>query len=259
MNDHADAKPYVPLSKPLVGHRALVTGGGKRVGRALALALAEWGSDVVVHYNSSRPSADAVCREIVAAGRNGVACQADLSIPAEVERLAREAEAAFGPLNYLINSASYYADGDQLVSKHSLLEETLEEWDYSLAVNARAPFFLTQLLAPKMAKQANASVVNIVDRSIGKPFLSRAAHTVSKSALVAVTKLAAASLAPEVRVNALELGAILPGDEMSESERSKVRWGGVDSVSAALYFVLTNSFVNGEVIGVKGNAFSYDG
>ena len=244
---------------PLLGRKALVTGSARRVGRELALGLARAGCDVIVHHHRSEEAAQRTAQEIQSLGRRAEVLRADLGIHGDVLRLGVEAAEALGGLDILINSASSYPAGDHLEAQHSLTTETLDGWEESLAVNTRAPFFLIQQLVPALEKRGRGCVINILDRSAFVPFRSRAAHTVSKAGLYAVTKLAAASLTPRIRVNALELGAILPGDEMEPDERARLRWGGVESVVNGALFLLTSPFVNGEVVGVKGDAFSYGG
>ncbi|MCC6954900.1 MAG: SDR family NAD(P)-dependent oxidoreductase [Deltaproteobacteria bacterium] len=245
--------------KPLLGQQALVTGSARRVGKAFALALAEAGCDVIIHHGKSDAAAAQTALEVEQRGRRAVVLQADLRSIDAIAQMAKEATSAFPKLNILVNSASTYPKGDFLEAGHHLQTESAESWDESMNVNARAPFFLIQQLAPQLEGSGNGSIVNIIDRSAFVPFRSRAAHSVSKAALLSITKLAAVTLAPKVRVNAIELGAILPGDEMTPEEREKLRWGGVESAVSALLFVLSTPFVNGETIGVKGDAFTYGG
>jgi pteridine reductase len=235
----------------LSGRTALVTGGAVRVGRAIVLALAGQGMRVVVHYNSSSTAADEVVDEIRAGGGEAAAIGADLRDAGQVERLAREAEAAFGGIDVLVNSASVFpAQG---------LEETdAALFDHTFAVNLRAPFLLTRHLAPGLRARRGA-VVNMADLAGLQAWGSYAAHSVSKAGVVHLTKVAARSLAPEVRVNAIAPGAVLPPEDMPPgevralAERTPLaRNGSPEDVVAALLYLLHADFVTGEVLTVDG-------
>lgn len=236
----------------LSGKAALVTGGAVRVGRALSLALAREGMRVVVGYGRSDAAARALVAEIRAEGGEAVALGADLARTEEVERLAREAEAAFGGVDVLVNNASVFpAEG---------VEETDPAlWDHTLAVNLRAPFFLTQHLAPGMRARGGGAVVNLADLAGLQPWRGYAAHAVSKAGLVHLTKVAARSLAPEVRVNAIAPGTVLPPEDFPEEEVRRLaeraplrRNGSPGDVVEALLYLLRADFVTGEVLVVDG-------
>ena len=235
----------------LEGKKALVTGAGVRVGRAMALALAQAGCDVIVHYWQSREEADETVAVIERLGRKAVALQADLSDPEAPKILAEQVKEAFYGLDILVNNASVYPANDKFEANHALNKESLADWELALAVNARAPFFLIQHLAPLLEQSADGNVVNILDRSINEVFVSRATHTVSKWALEATTLLASRTFASRIRVNALELGPTLPGEEMTEAERAKKSWSGTGPVCEALLSLLHSQSISGEVIAVS--------
>jgi NAD(P)-dependent dehydrogenase (short-subunit alcohol dehydrogenase family) len=188
----------------------------------------------MIHYADSDAEALEVCRSIKALGRNAFAIKADFRTHNSPFQVAAAVEGAFSSLDILVNNASVYSDAGSVTGSHDLFSETPQDWDLALNVNARAPFFLIQALAPLLTKSPQANIINILDRSVSKPFLSRASHTVSKSALLSVTKLAANTLPPNIRVTALELGAILPPDNMPAADRSKLHWGKVEEVVAAI-------------------------
>lgn len=235
----------------LSGKIALVTGGAVRVGRAITLALAGEGMRVVVHYNASSGPADDVVDEIRRRGGEAVAIGADLSKSDEVERLAREAVAAFGGVDVLVNNASVFPA--------ERLEETGEAlWDHTMAVNLKAPFFLIRHLAPAL-RERRGVVVNMADLAGLQTWAAYAAHGISKAGVAHLTKVAARALAPEVRVNAIAPGTVLPPESMDEDEIGRLarnaplkRNGSPDDVVRALLYLLHADFVTGEVLVVDG-------
>ena len=230
---------------------ALVTGGGVRVGRAIALGLVESGYDLVVSYNSSATGAAEVATAAAHLGRRVQPVRAELSSEEDVVRLARSVQDRFGRLDLLVNSASSFVTAD-------LLEVTTEEWDSVMAVNLRAPFQLVRETAA-LLKAARGSVVNIVDLSALQPWTSHPQHSVSKAALLHLTRIMARRLAPEVRVNAVAPGHVLPPEYFSaadiERDRLRVplgRIGTPDDVASAVRFLAGADYVTGEVIVVDG-------
>ena len=230
---------------------ALVTGGGVRVGRAIALGLVESGYDLVVSYNSSATGAAEVATAAAHLGRRVQPVRAELSREEDVVRLARSVQDRFGRLDLLVNSASSFVTAD-------LLEVTTEEWDSVMAVNLRAPFQLVRETAA-LLRAARGSVVNIVDLSALQPWTSHPQHSVSKAALLHLTRIMARRLAPEVRVNAVAPGHVLPPEYFSaadiERDRLRVplgRIGTPDDVASAVRFLAGADYVTGEVIVVDG-------
>lgn len=235
----------------LRGKRALVTGGAKRLGRAFALALAQEGCDVVIHFNQSRDAAEETAAAIRDYGGRVFTIPADFTDSSSLALLARRTVESLGGLDILVNNASAWSNPATLGGTHRMLEETLEQWETNMAVNCRAPFFLMQHLAPHL-RATHGTVVNILDTSVETPYLKRASHTISKSALLSASRVAAMSLSPEVRINCLELGPILPPDEMSEETRKKWAWAGAESAANALLFLLKNEFISGEILSTSG-------
>ena len=235
----------------LHGKVALVTGGAVRIGRAISMALAGQGMRLVVHYNSSSGPADELVGQIEEQGGEAVAIGADLSRGEEVERVAREAVAAFGGIDVLVNSASVFPS--------ACLEETDEAlWDHTLAVNLKAPFFLIRHLAATL-RERRGVVVNMADLAGMQAWQAYAAHAVSKAGVIQLTRVAARSLAPEVRVCAIAPGAVLPPEEMSDDEVQALadraplkRNGSPEDVVRALLYLLHADFVTGEVLVVDG-------
>jgi len=235
----------------LNGKVALVTGGAVRVGRAISLALAGQGMRLVVHYHSSAADAEALCAEVRAGGGEAVAVGADLSRGEEVQRLAREAVAAFGGIDVLVNNASVFPAAG--------LEEASEEgWDHAIAVNLRAPFFLIRYLAPTL-RERRGVVVNMCDLAGLQAWKTYAMHGVSKAGLAHLTRVAARTLAPEVRVVGIAPGTVLPPEEMGEQEVAELarttplrRNGSPEDVTGALLYLLGADFVTGHIIVIDG-------
>ncbi len=234
--------------------RALVTGGGTRVGKFFSLSLAQEGFDVAIHYGTNERGAKAAAHEITKLGRNAIIVQADFRLPEAAAVVHRAVIEQFDGLEVLVNNASIFPRPDALLGARPLASETVENWDETLAINARVPFFLMQKFASTLSKNGNGVIVNILDTSVSDPFLTRASYSISKATLAAVTKLGAKALAPHVRVNGIEFGAMLPNEGMSKEEQEKLTWGGVESAVNALLFVIKNDFVSGEIIPVRGGS-----
>jgi NAD(P)-dependent dehydrogenase (short-subunit alcohol dehydrogenase family) len=237
-------------SESLKGQVALVTGAGKRLGRAVALRLAEEGADVVVHFRSSQGEAQKAVREIEKLGRRAVAIGADLSSVAETRRLVDEAGKQFGRLDILVNSAANFLPG-------SVVSTTEQIWDEALDTNLRAPFFCTQAAAP-LLRRTRGVVINFADTGglLGWP--GYIPHSVSKAGVVMLTRVLAKALAPEVRVNAIAPGTItMPGDPPEwEQEFIKLaplrRTGTPSDVTEAVLFLVRSKFITGQVLVVDG-------
>lgn len=236
----------------LSGKVALVTGGAVRVGRAISLALVGEGMRLVVGYGSSSRPAEELVAEIRRGGGEAVAVAADLGRMEGVERLAAEAERAFGGVDVLVNNASVFpAEGVEQVDEAT--------WDQTMAVNLKAPFFLTQRLATGMRARGGGAVVNLTDLAGLQAWQGYAAHAVSKAGLAHFTRVAARSLAPEIRVNAIAPGTVLPPEDFPEDEVRRLaertplrRNGSPDDVVEALLYLLRADFVTGEILVVDG-------
>ena len=242
--------------------RALVTGGARRLGRAMALYLAGRGFDVAVHYAGSRPEAEAVVAEITALGRQAVALSADLLIEAETAGLvARAASALGGPLTLLVNNASIF-------EHDTLRSATRQSWDRAMESNLRAPFVLTQGFAaqvpppvPDAAGEpvAQALVVNLIDQRVRKLTPEFMSYTLAKMGLWALTRTSAQALAPEVRVNAIAPGPTLPHARQSDGHFSRQRAATMlrrganpADICAALGYFLDAPAVTGQLLCIDG-------
>jgi len=233
---------------------ALVTGGARRLGAAIARRLHGAGFAVAVHCRDSRGDADALAAELEAA-RPGSALvlQADLAQFDRLPELVAHTVGRFGRLDALVNSAAAF-----FPTQFGTV--TPAQWDELLAVNLRAPFFLSQAAAPHL-KAARGAILNISDVYARQPRADLAAYATGKGALEAMTRALAAALAPEVRVNAIAPGAILwPEDHADPALQEKIlmhtalaRTGSVDEIAAtALWLLQDATYTTGSVVAVDG-------
>jgi len=228
----------------------LITGGARRVGKALALAVARAGADVVIHYGQSRTEAENVREEIETMGRKAILLQADLADPAQVASLMSRT-LDHGPLFGLVNSAAIF---EPLNWENS----SLEDWNRHLAINLTAPFLLSQAFARALPPTESGRIVNLLDWRALRPGADHLPYTISKSALAALTQSLAIALAPSIVVNGLALGAILPPSDgnVASSILDQIpagRWATLEEVGQALVFLLDGpAYVTGEIIHVDG-------
>jgi len=228
----------------------LVTGGAKRIGRAIVERLARDGWDIAIHYNGSATDAARLAGEIREAGGNAVALGADLTDEAAAGRLAGEAADALGGLNALVNNASVFKRDD-------LSDDNRELWDLHMAVHVRAPYVLTRALLHGLGPDAVGAVVNIVDQRVLNPSSHFLSYTLSKMALWDQTQVLARAMAPRVRVNAIGPGPVLPSSRQSNDdfERQALQTPlghAVDpaEIAAAAAFLLDAPSVSGQIIAV---------
>ena len=241
---------------------ALVTGAGKRIGRAIALHLASQGLDVAFHYASSRDEAEEAASEALALGVKAIAVGADLLDPAETDQLVPAAAKGLGqPLSVLVNNASIF-------EYDNMSTATAESWRRHMVSNLRAPFFLSQAFvaqAPAAGTDefgeavANAMIVNMVDMRVRKLTPEFMTYTIAKSALWTFTQTAAQAMAPSVRVNAIGPGPTMKGHRQSEdhfrTQRSRTvleRGSNPEDIVSAVDFLLRNKAVTGQLICVDG-------
>jgi pteridine reductase len=230
---------------------ALVTGGARRVGRALAMALAKQGMTVAVHYGHSEREARETRDAIVALGARCETFQADLREADAPGSLIARVTKTLGGLDVLVNSAA----GMERTPFGTI---TPQAYDEILALNLRAPFFLSQAAAPFL-KKARGSIVSISDLAALETWPGYIPHGLSKSGILYITRTLATILAPDVRVNAIVPGAVLlPESGVSEDEKRLEettplkRIGSPDDVVHALLFLLQADYVTGEAIIVDG-------
>jgi pteridine reductase len=236
----------------LPGRIALVTGGGRRVGRALALALAGRGASVAVHYNASDKGARDVTAAIVKLGVRAESFAADLTEPTAPAALVRRVAETFGGLDVLINSAA-------VMVRTPLGEVTPDAWDRIFALNLRAPFLLSQAAAPHLRKGGDGVIVNIADLAAFETWPGYVPHGLTKSGIVHMTKALARVLAPDIRVNAIAPGTVLLPDDWSDTDGERLdkttplgRQGTPEDVAQAMLFLLDATYITGETIIVDG-------
>ena len=235
----------------LGGRVALVTGAGRRVGRALAVALGARGMHVVVHYNASADGAEETARLVARAGGSAEILRADLGSAAAADRLIDDVLEARGTLDVLVNSAA-------MMLRTPVGETTAAEWDAMFALNVRASFFLSQRAAPAL-RAARGCIINIADLAAFETWPAYVPHGITKAAVVQMTRALARVLAPEVRVNAIAPGAILLPEGWSEADAEHLRGstplrrlGSPEDVVGAMLYLLDAGYVTGEVITVDG-------
>jgi pteridine reductase len=237
----------------LRGRVILITGAALRLGRAVALAAGERGGSVAVHYRSSAAAARDLVAELRGRGVEARAFRADLGRPDAPGRLARKVEERMGPVHALVNSASQY-------EKTPLASLTAPVWDRILAINLRAPALLARALGPAMKKQGDGVIINLGDWSIQRPYAEYAAYAASKAGLEALTRVLARELAPEVRVNMVSPGAILPPKGASRSYVKAMaaasalgRTGKPEEIAEAVLFLIEKGeYVTGANLIVDG-------
>jgi pteridine reductase len=235
----------------LRGRVALVTGAGRRVGRALAVALGTRGMHVLVHYNASAAGAEETTRLVTRAGGTADLLPANLSVTSDAERLVDQALAARGSLDVLVNSAA-------MMLRTPVGETTSADWDAMFALNVRAPYFLSQRAAPAL-RASRGSIINIADLAAFETWPAYVPHGVTKAAVVQMTRALARVLAPEVRVNAIAPGVVLLPDGWNEADADHLRGttplrrlGSPEDVAGAMLYLLDAGYVTGEVITVDG-------
>lgn len=234
----------------LRGRVALVTGAGRRVGRALAVALGAEGMTVAVHYHASDAGARETAGMIERAGGKASVVAADLTSDAAAG-LIDDVVRQLGGLDVLVNSSA-------VMERTPLGEVTAAQWDAMMALNLRAPFLLSQAAAPHLARTRGA-IVNIADLAAFETWPAYIPHGISKAGVVYMTRALARTLAPEVRVNGIAPGAVLLPDQWNEDDAAKLRestplrrLGSPDDVVGALLYLLRADYVTGEIIIVDG-------
>lgn len=236
--------------------RACLITGGKRIGAAVALAVADHGADVALCYRSSRAEAEATVTAITKLGRRSIAIQADLRQPEDCRRLVSEAAAFLGRLDVLLNLASVY------VSKpYSQLTD--EDWDTPLAVDLRAAHLCAQAAVPHMRAAGGGRIVNFADwiAASGRPrYVGYLPYYVAKAGVIGLTEALALELAAErILVNAVAPGPILAPAGTTDQELEAVeratplgQWGGPGEIAKAVLHLLESDFVTGETVRVDG-------
>lgn len=237
------------MSKQLEGKIALVTGAGKRIGRAIALRFAAEGAAVVVNYKSSRAEAEGVVREVESAGGRAAAMQADVTDRRAVEAILSATEIQFGGLDILVNNAGvfFHAPFDKL---------TDQQWDTIMAGNLKSQFICAQVAAPLLKRRGRGRIINLASLGGLLAWPGFTHYCVSKAGSIMLTRCLARALAPEILVNAIAPGTIqFPGEAPDEEYIRQVplhATGKGDDIAGAALYLATAEFVTGQVLVVDG-------
>jgi pteridine reductase len=237
--------------KKLRGRVALLTGAAKRLGRAVALRLANEGADVAIHYGKSAAEARELAAEIEKLGQRAATFSAELTDVAAIQKLVADAAAHFGGLDILINTAANF-----LETKFG--ETTEKTWNASLNTNLKAPFFCAQAAAPHLTKSGHGVIVNFADIGGILGWQEFLPHSLSKAGIILMTRILAKELAPAVRVNAIAPGTItMPGDppewQADYIRRAPLRrTGRPDDIADAVLYLITAEFLTGQTLILDG-------
>lgn len=236
--------------KPLAGRRALVTGGARRIGRGLALALAQAGADVAITYRDSTNEAEQILIEVGELGVRALAVPCDVHQEASVAAAVAETVRGLGGLDVLVNNAGRFETA-------ALQEITLGQWDEMFATNTRGPFLVAKHAYPHL-KAARGRIVNIGSLGGIHPWSTHAHYCTSKAALHMLSQTMAKAWAPEISVNCVAPGMIVTGEvsagyEHYAQKTPMKRNGRVEDVAAAvLFFASGPHFITGQLIAVDG-------
>ncbi len=237
------------MTEPASG-AALVTGGARRIGRAIVLALARRGHDVAIHHRDSADDAESLAAEVRALGRNAAVVSADLTDEAQVRALIPQAAASLGPLSLLVNNASVFED-DRM---GALSRQT---WDAHIETNLRAPVVLSEAFAAQAPD--GSAIVNLLDQRVLKPDPRFFSYALSRNGLWWATRTMAQALAPRIRVNGVGPGPTLASIHQSEAdfeaESAAMPLGhgpDPDDIAAAVLYLVDARSVTGQMIAVDG-------
>lgn len=234
----------------LSGQTILITGGARRLGKIMALAAARCGADVIIHHAHSAPDAQNVADQIRDLGRKAWVLEADLNKPDQVQKLATSAF-SLARVSALINNAAIFKSVD-------LAKTSLTDWVEHLQINLTAPFVLSQAFAAQYKHEQPGRIINILDWRALRPGKDHFPYTISKSAMAAMTRSMALSLAPGIIVNGIALGAILPpGDEDFSPALIKnvpmQRWAKLEELEELIVWLLSSpAYITGEIIHLDG-------
>jgi len=233
---------------------AIVTGGAQRVGKAIAMALAQAGADVIITYHASATQAQATVAEIKQSGGRAAAYACDQSKAASIEQLFLALKRDFDHIDLLVNNAA-------IMERKPALEVTLDDWDRVLNTNLRGPFFIAQAAARWMiAAHRSGVIINIADTAALKPWPSYITHTISKTGLVAMTETLALALAPQIRVNAIAPGPIIKPPDWTDEQWQRTaeatvplkRTGSLADVTDAVLLCVCSEFMTGHTLVIDG-------
>lgn len=234
------------------GKTALVTGGAHRVGKAITLALAQAGANVVINYHSSAVAAEETAADARALGVGALTVKADISDAQQVEAMVAAANAEFGGVDILVNSASLWQETP-------FPTDNFGDWHRVTKILINGAFYCANAVAPQMLEKGDCAIVNIIDLAAYEPWPDFIAHSVGKAALLALSRQLALELAPAVRVNAIAPGPVLPPPDYDDEKIAQIarntllnRWGTADDIGEAVLFFVKADYVTGEALAVDG-------
>lgn len=234
------------------GKTALITGGGVRVGKAITLALAQAGANVVINYSSSATAAEQTAEEARTLGVSALPIQADIREWDQVRDMVTTAGERFGAIDILVNNASRW-------EATPFPTDDVSAWQRVSRVLVDGAFHCANAVAPGMLEQGAGAIVNIIDLSAWEPWPDFAAHSVGKTALLGLTRQLALELAPAVRVNAVAPGPVLPPADFDEARIARTadktlldRWGNPQDIAQAVLFFISADYVTGEALAIDG-------
>jgi NAD(P)-dependent dehydrogenase (short-subunit alcohol dehydrogenase family) len=238
------------MDKPLKGKTVLVTGAAKRIGRAIALALAERGANVAITYLGSQPEAEDTVRALAALDVDAFATRCDLRDPESIQQTMGSVIEEFGQLDLLVNNAGIF-------ESEALEDISVEQWDAMFATNTRAPFLMAKAAHPHL-RASKGRILNIGSLGGLHPWATHAHYCTSKAALHMLSKTMAKAWAPEISVNCIAPGMIVQGevDEAYEqfARKTPMQRNGTahDVAAAAIFFATAPHFITGQILAVDG-------
>ena len=235
------------------GKVVLVTGGARRVGKAISLGIGQLGAHVAIHYHGSKQGAHEALAAIEAAGSKGCVIPGDFSSLADIRRVVDTCISELGGLDILINNAAVFF-------KTPVFTTHENEWDRLFALNLKAPYFCSSYAAAHMRKHGSGKIISIADTSANNPWPDYIPYCTSKAGLIAMTKGLAKALAPEIQVNAVASGTVLMAENATAEHTQKIaaatllkRIGSpADIVRAIKFLVEDGDYVTGEILTVDG-------
>jgi pteridine reductase len=239
----------------LEGRTILITGSARRIGQHLALTAAYAGGDVIIHHAHSSEEAEGVAKKIRTLGRKAWTIEADLASSAGIQSLIQQTF-RIGRVDALINNAAIFEN-------QGFFQTSIASWERHLSINLTAPFLLCQAFASQEPKLQAGRIINIVDWRALRPGADHFSYTISKAALAAMTKSLAATLAPQITVNAIAFGAVLPPNDGAPAEKflhnvPSKRLASLEEVSELFLFLLTGpAYMTGEIIHLDGGRHLY--
>ncbi len=241
--------------KKLDGRTALVTGASTRIGKQIAINLAKQGANLIIHYNRSREEAIKTQKELQEYSTEILLVQADLMDVVSISRMIEQIKSKYIFFDILVNNASSFILG-------TIKESSVEDWDKSFAVNVRAPFLLTKFMAQLYFENKpkwEGNIINIGDHLGYEVWTSYSHHGTSKAALHHFTRLAAKEFAPDIRVNAIIPGMLLPPPKFDANKWNNMtsklplkRAGGSEAVIKTINYILDNEYITGTLIRIDG-------